>query len=172
MKTVKSGRLRASYSLGSRPRGGGVSIPLPTYVQEDYHSCGFLAALTVARYFYPRVPDVDVLRAVRPGMGTGTPSERVVAGLAKVGVEATYRGDLCLCNLRGLVMMNIPTIISVWPSEWPGDHWTVVRGFRSGRIYLTNHYSLTLDWFWTEWVTNWGDGACTGAGLVCKKVGG
>lgn len=169
IRTIRAGSLRARFSAHRRKRIRGVALPLVNYWQEDYHSCGFLAALTVAEYLRPGTDPRDVLSAVRPALDSGTPRRRMVAGLAALGITAKYRDDLSVFDLHLLVRAGVPTIVSVWPEWWVGDHWTVVQGFSAHRVYLTNHYSMTVDWFNSEWIDSWGDGSTTGAGLVCVR---
>lgn len=170
-RVVRAGRFRATYSAHRRKRIDGPALRLSNYWQEDYHSCGFLAAFTVAEFLHPEgISAAEVLGAVRPEFNSGTSRSRVVRGLAGVGVQATYCDFLTVFHLRDAVQAGIPVIVSVFPEEWAGDHWTVVQGFSSKRVYLTNHYSMSLDWFNYEWIDSWGDGATTGAGLVCRRV--
>lgn len=170
MITVRSGRFSAHYSVHKqRPTDpGGLFLPLKDYRQEDCYCCGYMAALTVARYFDPRVGDRDVLEAVRTRAGLGTSQWNMLSGLAALGITARYRDDLDASALRAYVSIGVPVVVSVWPDGWAGDHWTVVRGFRKTRVYLTNHYTLTNREFEREWIENWEDGDY-GAGLVCTR---
>lgn len=169
IRTIRAGDLRARFSAHRQKRISGPSLGLPNYWQEDYHSCGYLAALTVAEYLRPGTDPAALLATVRPGFDTGTTRHRVIKGLASVGVSAVYRDDLTIWDLYLHVLARVPIIISVFPEWWDGDHWTVVQGFSTHRVYVTNHYSLPLGLFLQEWVDNWGDGCHTGAGLVCRR---
>ena len=55
------------YTAGARARGAALAIP--RYRQLDGHSCGFLAALAVVRYFAPRTPAAEVLNVWSPRGG-------------------------------------------------------------------------------------------------------
>lgn len=168
MTTVKIGRLTASYSEGPSQPINGLLLALPEYTQEDYHSCGFCAALTVARYFDADASDEVLLASTQTMPGWGTSQKGIITGLAVLSVVARYRDDLEVRDLRTYVSLGVPVIISVWPDGWSVDHWTVVRGFSKSRVYLTNHYTLTLRGFEREWIENWEEGEY-GAGLVCTK---
>lgn len=178
-KNLKSGAITASYSHHAIPCGMTVSIHLPNYKQQDYHSCGFLAALTVAKYFIPEISALEVLEAVEPRIGEGTNQKRMIRGLNSLGVVTEYDDTLTPIILRKYVKQGTPVIISVWPDNWDGDHWCVVRGFTevyippsnkrvSRTIHLTNHYDMNIKQFIREWIHNWGDGSRTGAGLICS----
>ncbi len=169
-RTIRAGSLRARFSAHRRKRIQGDSLPLANYRQQDAHSCGFLAALTVIQHLLPEtVPMSEVLDAVRPDFDRGTSRRQVVRGLAQFGISAPYRDDLTVWHLHSFVQVGVPVIISVFPQGWEGDHWTVVQGFSAKRVYLTNHYSLSLGLFVEQWIENWGDGSETGAGLVCER---
>ncbi len=169
MRIVRSGGYRASYSEHRKKRIGGCALSLQNLKQQDSYSCGYLAALTVARFYNPKVCDKEVLLAVRPVAGVGTSQRRVINGLWCFGISAQYRDDLTVFDLHAYVSLKVPVIVSVWPDYWPGDHWTVVQGFDRGKVYLTNHYSMTLDWFQHEWVDNWEEDTHLGAGLICTR---
>ncbi len=170
MKLIKKLPYRSRFSVHRRKRIDGVSIPLNNYQQQDYHSCGYLAALTVADYLVPNSCPKQLLSVVRPGINTGTSRGRVIKGLASVGIKAKYREDLTILNLIAYLIEKTPVIISVFPDWWNGDHWTVVQGVGNSRVYLTNHYSMTMEDFNREWIYNWGKQYLTGAGLVCERM--
>ena len=168
MPKVKSGRYQAAYSVHKQGCVPWPSLALPNYWQEDYHSCGFNAALTVARYFNSKVPDKWVLDAIRPRLNSGTDNERMMRGLAMLGIGTRYREDMDQSSLYGLLAMGLPVIVTVWPDGWAGDHWTVVRAMSARRVHLTNHYSMSVEDFQYEWIEAWEEGDC-GAGIICTK---
>lgn len=170
VRTVKAGSIRASYSTHTNKKISGDSIRLKNYVQQDEHSCAFVAALTVARYFKPHLSAKDVLKTVRPLVSAGVDRSGLVRGLKKLGIKATYKNDLTVGKLRDYVKRGVPVIVSVWPDEWDTDHWTIVQGFDDKRVYLTNHRSLPKWMFRKQWIENWEDGSTTGAGLVCTPI--
>lgn len=169
-KTVKSGKSESSYSTHAGKRIGGPHLRLRNYKQQDYHSCGFVAALTVAHYFNPLVTDKTVLRAVRPHRW-GVDRRALVKALEKLGIRARTRYDLTVATLRHHIKDGMPIIVSVWPEGWDTDHWTVVQGFSARRIYLTNHYSLPVTSFKREWsdMDMRGQGG-SGEGITCRMI--
>jgi hypothetical protein len=165
--TVKLGRLKVTYSLrGNRRIKGG--LKLHNYQQEDIHSCGFVAALTIARYFKPGTDAKKVLDAVRPSVNHGVDRFNLLASLKKLGIRAKFKRDLTVNDLRRYVARGIPVIVSVWPEDWFSDHWTVVQGFDRKRVFLTNHSSLPVKFFRKQWsdmdMRGQGD---SGEGIVC-----
>lgn len=167
MPDIKSGRLQASYTSHRLPKLLWPALPLPNYHQQDWHSCGFVAALTVARYFDSRVSDVRVLEAVRSSLDTGTSQKKMLNGLRALGIRPTYREDMDIDRLFGVLAMGLPTIVSVWPDDWDGDHWVVVRAMGADRVHLTNYGAVSVTRFQREWIENWGE-EC-GAGIICTR---
>lgn len=167
MPHIKSGRYSASYSIHRQRQARWPALALPNYKQQDYHSCGFLAALTVARYFDSTVDDVEVLQAIRPSFGYGTDNSKMMKGLASLGISARYREDMDSGRIHGLLAMGLPTIISVWPDDWSGDHWVVVQSMSGGKVHLTNYGDVSYSRFEREWIENWGEDY--GAGIICTR---
>lgn len=151
MRTVKAKRSSASYYVSKNDPLPPLRINLTNYRQGDVHTCGFVAALTVAHYFYPDMPAEEVLTAVRPTPDWGINRHKLVRGLEKLGVGAEFHDDLEVDDLRSYVSAGVPVIVSVWPEEWMNDHWTVVWGFDDTVIHLTNYGHMTLDEFFEEW---------------------
>ena len=149
MTTIVHGKSHASYTLSSKGRRVGLDIK--NYQQEDDHSCGFTAALTVARYFKPSVKAHKVLEAVRPSINHGVDRFKLIKGLEALGITVEYRTDLTIVDLHDYSKDETPVILSVWPDKWLSDHWTIFMGMRQGRVYLTNYHSLTIKQFFKEW---------------------
>ncbi len=160
--SVKHGNMESKYSLHSDKRIAGPSLPLKNYKQQDDHSCGFVAALTVARYFDPSISSKDVLKAVRPTKSGGIDGKSLRESLKKIGIDARYRDDLDLSTIRKYVERGTPVLLTVYPPDWSSDHWVAVEGFDEDRIYLTNYRSLPIKEFKKEWYDR-------GEGLVCQK---
>jgi SPP1 gp7 family putative phage head morphogenesis protein len=172
-RSVRSGKIRATYSTHSSTKIKGPKIPLKNYKQQDVHSCGFVAALTIARYFKPDTRAKEVLDAVRPMINSGVDQESLVSSLEKLGIRATFSERLTVGKLARYVEQGIPVIISVWPDEWTTDHWTIVQGFDEtrSRVYLTNHKSLTI----ADLKKQWSDMDMRGQGgsregLICRPI--
>src|SRR3954468_1368209 len=92
-------------------------LDLPAYRQLDDHSCGFVAALTVARYFDPAVSPEDVLHAVRPPPRWGGGQRGLPAALRRFGVTAAYREGLGQGDLFRLADRGVPVVVTVWLDE-------------------------------------------------------
>lgn len=169
VRTVRHGKLQVQYSLHTNKRITGEKINLKNYKQQDAHSCGFVAALTIAKHLKSDITAKEVLAAVRPTVTQGVDSDRMIAALKRLGIKATYEDDLTVGSLLNYVREGTPVIVSVWPDEWDTDHWTVVQGFDEDnkKIFLTNHSSLSVKMFKRQWIENWKDGSTRGAGLVC-----
>ncbi len=159
--TVKHGNLTSRYSIHSNKRIDGPSIPLKNYQQQDDHSCGFVAALTLSRHFDPTIPAPVVLKAVRPTKSAGVNEVQLAKALQEVGVATTYKTDLTISKLRKCVENGIPVLISVYPEAWSSDHWTIVQGFDNEKVYLTNHKSMSIAEFKKQWYV-------PGEGYLCK----
>ena len=151
----------ARFYVSRQPHHRG-ALPIPRYVQMDYHSCGFLAALAVVRHFHPGTSADEVLRVLRPSTASGCDHKQLVRGIRRLGVEAVYRERLGPERLRGLILSGYPVIVTVWPDDYLCDHWTVVRGVVGGRVLLTNYGCGSLPW--SEFAGVWYPRGC---GLVC-----
>lgn len=160
--TVRTGKYTARYSTHTNKRIRGPSLPLKNYRQRDIHSCGFVAALTVARYFEPSKSAHEVLNAVRPSRTSGIDRERLTNSLGRLGVKAEYKDNLTISKLRNLVEAGTPVVLTVYPPNYSSDHWVTVQGFDEDRIHLTNYKSLSLKEFEKQWYDK-------GEGLVCTR---
>ena len=155
--TVKGKRLSAAYSEGRLPRSG-----LPDYVQEDSHSCGFLACLTVVHKFWPSVSAMDVLRVVQPHVGGGVDTRCMVRSLAHFNISSEYRERLGAIRIQRCINAGQCVIVTVWPWDWYCDHWTVVRSC-IGKVVLCNHgptRGMSWEAFSEEWEPHGGAVVC------------
>src|SRR5688572_1449757 len=89
-----------------------VMLDIPVYRQLDSHSCSFLAALAVVRYFAPQTPVLEVLRAVAPSSARGCGWQRLVRSLKRFGIVAGYRERLGPRTLRRLTADGKPVIVT------------------------------------------------------------
>jgi hypothetical protein len=148
---------------------GASALDLPAYLQLDDHSCGFLAVLTVVRYFRPDVAHRAVLGAVRPSAEVGCDQAEVIRALQSFGISAAYRDRLGPRSLARLAAEGSPVIVTVWPEDYCCDHWTAVRGVDAGgaRVYLTNCEYTGRDGGmpWDEFAAMWFP---HGGGLICR----
>jgi hypothetical protein len=178
-----SAPLRLAHPAGGRPVSawftGGQRLPrehgpgrsllgLPAYRQLDDHSCAFVAALTVARYFDPAVCPERVLAAVRPSPAWGCGHDQLVRALGTLGVAAPYRDGLDQTELLELAGRGTPVIVTVWMAEHGCDHWAVVRGIDRGRgrVHLVNYEHAGADGglSWAAFDAVW---CPRGGGLLC-----
>jgi hypothetical protein len=147
-----------------------VMLDVPLYRQLDGHSCSFLAALAVIRYFAPQTPVMDVLRAVAPSSTWGRGWRHLVRCLKRFGIVAEYRERLGPRTLRRLTADGKPVIVTVEPEGYAGDHWTVVRGvdLRTRRVHLTNYEEADADgsMAWAAFLADWSP---RGGGWVCEQ---
>ena len=171
------GRRTSARFRVERQRPGRMPHPISRVHQIDEHSCGFLAALMVIRYFDSTVSTRDVLAALLPSRCEDARSERSSVRLSQFGIRARYRERLGWARLQGLAKAGCPVIITIHPDEWFCDHWTVVRGLkdRSRRILLSNpaprgyeYEGLAQDgsMSWSDFNGIWYP---RGAGLVCES---
>ncbi len=151
VQSISFGKFRVRYSLHRDKKIAGYSIPLKNYKQRDPYSCAFVAAFAVARKFKPDIDAVKVLRAVRPDVNCGVNQTGLTNALESLGIKAEFRKDLTVAKIRKCVKQGMPIIVSVWPRGWHTDHWTVIQGFGSGRVYLVNHQSLGVERFLKQW---------------------
>lgn len=156
VKTVKYGNTKVQYSerrpLKPSDLGQGASlIPMPNYRQHDDHSCSFVAALSAIHSLDKSVPPELVLKSVRPTKAGGFDGKSLLDGLTKLGIDAVYRGDLTIANLRDCVAKKVPVLLTVYPPEWSSDHWTVVQGFTKDKVYLSNFRSMPIAEFKKIW---------------------
>ncbi len=160
--TIKHDKTWAKYSLLAPPIIQGPNIPLPNYKQLDIHSCGFIAALTVARYLEHKMP-LDVMKVAKHTEKWGLSNGGMVRTLKTLGVNVSIRNTLTVGKLIWLVKNGLPVILSVWPTNWNVDHWCVVRGFskNGNTIYLSNYKRDSIETFESEWHEH-------GEGIICS----
>ena len=161
------GRRVSSRFFTARQATRPVLLDIPLYRQWDSHSCSFLAALAVIRYFAPRTPVMDVLRA---SSTCGCDWRGLVDSLSQFGIVAKYRKRLDLRTLRRLTADGKPMIVTVYPEGYAGDHWTVIRGvdLRTRRVHLTNYEEADADGS-MAWATFLSDWSPRGGGWVCEQ---
>lgn len=151
MITAHYGNSTATYTEHRKPTIDGPHLDLPNYRQVDVHVCGFVAALTVARYYNPDISDREVLKAVRPLKGWGINADKLITGLRELGFDPFYATRVTISSIQHNLESGVPVIVSLWPRDYLSDHWVVVRGMTKSRVYLTNHHSLSIDQFKREW---------------------
>jgi hypothetical protein len=88
IQTRIGGRRTSARFRVERPREGRASHPISRVHQLDEHSCGFLAALMVFRYFDPTVSTRDVLAALLPSPGRGCSQRELIRALSQFGIRA------------------------------------------------------------------------------------
>lgn len=171
MPLVKYGPYKVNYRKNSSPCPNGIHLPLIDYVQWDYHSCGYIATLTVAKYFNSNVDPKEVLKLVKPTINGGTERRQIVNALRQLDIDVKLRKDITINQLKWYIWQRIPVIISVWPSDWYTDHWCIVKGFSRSehRVYLTNHDVLSVREFRKQWLDWYSNGNEKGWGLVCSR---
>ncbi len=159
-------------------RTGGSPYPIPRVHQIDEHSCGFLAALTVVRYYDPSVPTRDVLEALMPSPTRGCSQQEMIRALKRFEIKARYFERLSWGALRGLADGGSCIIVTVQPEEWVSDHWTVVRGIEEWpekTVILSNPAPTGYDYkgldkdgsmSWRDFNHVWWP---RGAALVCSR---
>ena len=145
-------------------------LPIPRIVQLDEHSCGFLAALAVAQYFYPQLTVREVLRTVGHSPRWGINEKGIIRGLKRLGIKAEERWGLGWAKLKRLTSEGTPVITCIWPNDWDCSHWTAIRGLkgRTRRRVLLSNYPYTDDdgsigWYAFQYLWNW-----NGWGIVCS----
>ena len=157
---VQGRRVRSRFYTRKVESLNGV-LDIPIYNQCDSHSCSFLAALAVAKYLNPGICNGQVLRAVAPTRD-GCGWRNVVRALTHFGIKADYWEDMDLPALRQLMIEKVPVIVTIYPDGYESDHWTVIRGVRGRRIYLTNYEEESVTW--SEFLDMWSP---KGVGWVC-----
>lgn len=177
IQTRIGGRRTSAEFRVERPRAGRASHLISRVHQLDEHSCGFLAALMVIRYFDPTVSIRDVLAALLPSPVRGCSQREIIRALSQFGIRARYREGLGWVRLMKVAKAGCPVIVTIHPDEWLSDHWTVVRGLRERlrRILLSNpaprgyeYEGLAKDgsMSWNDFNRIWSPRS---AGLVCES---
>ncbi len=156
VKTVKYGNTKVQYSerraLKPSDLGPDASlIPMPNYRQHDDYSCSFVAVLSVVHSLDKSISPKRVLKAIRPLKAWGLGDDGVLKGLKQLGIDAQYRKDLTVANLRDCVAKKVPVLLNIYPPEWSSDHWTVVQGFTKDKVFLSNYRSMSIKEFKKEW---------------------
>ncbi len=144
-------------------------LGIPRYHQLDSHSCSFLAALAVVRYFAPETEADEVLRVVAPSPAGGCGQRHLIRSLKCSGVAAVYRERLGRQRLHRLAAAGTPVIVTVWPEWYVCNYWTVVRGLDKAarRVFLTNYDWLTRIWTGRDFLDIWEP---RGVGLICEPM--
>lgn len=170
MPIIEHNGFEVNFTINlSVPKPDGVYLRLTDYQQNDGHSCGYIAALTVAHYFRPGVTSKEVLKLVGPATNGITERKQIVDALNLLGITARLRKDLTVGDLKYHIRHKTLVILTVWPEGYPIDHWCVVKGFNADekKIYLVNHESLSIKEFKKQWYECYNDEY--GWGLVCRK---
>ena len=148
-------------------------LTIDRYHQLDEHSCGFLAALAVVRYFDPTVTARDVLetmpRNALPSPTRGLSEYGLRRTLSRFGIDAPCIYNLRWRNLMQLTTEGHPVIVTVLPEDWTCDHWTVIRRMTSHRVWLSNYHEVKDGCLsWDEFRDMWRPYGTRG-GLVCRR---
>ena len=169
---VNRRRVSASWWQERRIRRGTGFLPIPRYHQQDYHSCGFLAALAVTQFIRPEIEVREVLAQVCPNYW-GIDTKPLLRALRRPGIDADYREKgLGWQRLLKAISEGHPVIVSVLPADWDYDHWTVIRGLREGsrRVFFTNMWGYDglrasdCSMSWSDFNGMWNYG---GDGIIC-----
>lgn len=161
VRTVRHGSLKSKFSLHT-PAKGSYKLKFRNYKQQDSHSCGFVAALTVTKFLTPDVKTKDVLKAVRPSKNAGIDAAGLRGALKNLGIRTRHEKNVSVEELKQYVQGGVPVLVTVFPKDWSSDHWTVVQGVSEDRVYLTNYKSLPIAQFEKEWFDK-------GEAIMCYK---
>ncbi len=119
----------------------------PIFSQLDEESCGFLAALAVARRLKPSLSARRVEAAVPSGAHD---TVSLSNGLRALGFRTRLRWGLTRTALRELLLSRAVPLVTVWPDWSPCDHWTAVWLAPAGWARLSN-YCMTDSDGWLQW---------------------
>lgn len=115
----------------------------PVFRQYDDESCGFLAALAVARRLVPELTARQVERAVPSGAVDAAMMQR---GLRMLGFQAERCDGLDMYDLDDLLRRGWVPLVTVWPDDYACDHWTAVWSVPVGEVQLSNYECEWVSW--------------------------
>ncbi len=144
-----------------------VTLAIPGYRQTRSFTCGYVAALSVARMFRPKVSAAKLYRLIQPDERWGTDTPALRRGLSECGVGSSVRQDLTFAKIQASIFAGFP-IVALTKTTLPGTwHWVVIYGVgrRPNRVFVSGYHLLRSTVFrWSEFRAKWAD---PGFGIVC-----
>ena len=162
--------IRVLPDLLPHPTDAGVqTLHIPAYVQSQPHTCGYVAALMIIRYFRPDFSAERLYGSIRPHPQWGVSRRRLQETLTGCGLRVTRRTDLSFVDITDAIDQNRPIAMLVRRNA-DTMHWVVCYGYgrKPNRLYLAatgvpllSRYSYPYGFFANHlW-------AHRGFGLVC-----
>lgn len=114
------------------------TLKLPVRTQSQTHSCGFVVALMVIRYFRPKVNEEDIYQATQSDPDYGTPVHRVVKVLRQYGIRVAEKETLTFEEIQKAIDSNRPILTAVNIDDPDTNHWVVLYGYgiKPKRVYV------------------------------------
>ena len=109
-----------------QPNPGLTMLPIRTFQQTTFYTCGPAALLTLLRYYDRNGDEMIIAAEAKCTMEKGTNPEGMVSWLEDHGFQVTWGENGSLALLRENLERGVPTLI-----EWIdyGGHWVLVVGY-------------------------------------------
>lgn len=158
------------------PKGRNVkTLKMPVWTQSQTHSCGFVVALMVLRYFRSTVPVAELYQAIQPDAERGTPTNRLVKVLRQYGVQVSNREGLTFQQIQAAIDTKRPILTTVCTDDPDVTHWVVLYGYgvKPNRVfvgpYAAPFVNSAKSHAWSMFRQHhWAD---PGFGLICSRRG-
>jgi hypothetical protein len=147
------------------------TLKLKGYCQTQGHTCGFVAALMILRFFQPAFKAETLFQSIRPDKRWGVSRRRLMEKLRLYMVRVNCRRDLEFDGIVKAIDEGRPVAVMVHVDE-DTKHWVVVYGYgrKPQRVYVAGSGIPLLsrkEYPWGMFKRYlWAD---PGFGLVCSK---
>jgi hypothetical protein len=123
-----------------------LTLRVPGYRQTNTFACGFAAAATVVRYYYPRRSLNRLHELVEPDPESGTSTARLKAALRASRVAVREHDDLKWRDIYRAINQGWPVIVTVATRRADTLHWCVIYGVgrKPNRVFIAGQ---GLPWF-------------------------
>jgi hypothetical protein len=143
------------------------TLAIPGYRQTRSFTCGYVAALSVARMFRPKVNAAKLYRHIQPDERWGTDAPSLRRGLRECGVGSSVRRDLTFAKIQASIFAGFPIVTLTKTTLLGTWHWVVIYGVgrRPNRVFVSGYQLFRSTVFcWPEFRAEWAD---PGFGIVC-----
>jgi len=127
---------------------------LPDVRQGTNYTCGVSTLQAVLHYWGIPAEEDDLARMLNTTSESGTYPQDMVRVASSMGLDAEFRDNVTLEELRDSLRQGFPVIIdgqawrdpadngTPWSDEWDEGHYMVVLGMDDQNVYLEDPYML------------------------------
>lgn len=156
----------------SHPRSPNVNtLDVPGYRQCHHHTCGYVSAWMVLRYFFPEVSGRRFYDLMGPAPEAGYDPDDISIALQRSGLHVRESNCLGFGDICDNIENGRPVIVLVRKTRWV-DHYCVVYGVNTNRcgVFIAGD---GIPWIgrnersWSDFRRAWQP---PGWGLVCSRA--